>query len=251
MVFAQLSSSFVAALLSMAQTGLTFLSMRPQLAAAEETFNLQRQPRPPRRLAEGIQPSVIADNIWFRFNPDTPWILQGAQLNVPPGAFHHVKGPSGSGKSTLLKLLAGLYDPEKGSIVIGGLDTHCATSLMLFMPQFPSLRSGSILENLKLFSGAAAMDQILSVAQDTGLDAWIRELPMGYQTIVASGGGNFSGGQRQLIGITAALASPKPILLLDEALSSLDWLTRSRILKSPHFHGRTVIYASHEEVLPQ
>lgn len=81
------------------------------------------------------------------------------------------------------------------------------------------------------------------------MDEWVKTLPMGYQTMVASGGGNFSGGQRQLVAISAVLASNKQLLLLDEALSNLDWVSRQRILQCRRFQGRTIIYASHEEVL--
>jgi ABC-type bacteriocin/lantibiotic exporter with double-glycine peptidase domain len=170
-------------------------------------------------------------------------------LQVPIGAFHHLKGPSGSGKSTFLRLLAGLYSPDSGRIGIGSLDIAAAAPYMAFLPQFPHLYSGSILENLKIFSGEATQDHLVAVARDTGLDAWVSTLPMGYQTIAASGGENFSGGQRQLVSLSGTLASNRQILLLDEAMSNLDWVSRNQILKCPQFLNRTVIYASHEEIL--
>jgi ABC-type bacteriocin/lantibiotic exporter with double-glycine peptidase domain len=105
------------------------------------------------------------------------------------------------------------------------------------------------MDNLKLFSGGASQRRLQEVAEETGLAEWVDTLPMGYQTVVASGGANLSGGQRQLIAITAILASGKKLLLLDEALSNLDWVSRARIVRSRRFEGRTVVYASHEEVL--
>ncbi|WLT33475.1 peptidase domain-containing ABC transporter [Geothrix sp. PMB-07] len=251
LVFVQLSGAFTAALLALAQTGVTFLALRPQLEAVQETFAETRSPKLPRRGPKDLSGPIKADEVWFRYAPEAPWVLQGARLLVQPGTFHQVKGASGSGKSTLLKLLAGLYAPEAGNISIGGLDTFSASSLTAFLPQFPGLSSGSILENLKLFSAGANQSHLMKVAKQTGLDAWVGTLPMGYQTMVASGGENLSGGQRQLVAITAILASDRPLLLLDEALSNLDWISRNRIIHSPFLAGRTVIYASHEELLSE
>ena len=176
-------------------------------------------------------------------------VLYDLSFDIAEGEYLALMGPSGSGKSTLLKLLSGLYAPESGRISIGGLDTTAAAGLFAFLPQFPQLYSGSILENLRIFSGTTDREHLIAVAKDTGLDAWVSTLPMGYLTVVASGGGNFSGGQRQMLALTAILASSRPILLLDEAMSNLDWVSRRRLLECPQFQGRTVIYSSHEEIL--
>lgn len=251
LAFSQLSGAFMGTITNLSQTLLSTALAHSQLAEVHEAFATLRQPIPS---LKGPSPStlagpILAEDVWFRYEEKGPWILHGSNLRVEPGAFHQVKGASGSGKSTLLKLLAGLYTPDSGRIRVGGQDSVAATSLMVFLPQFPQLSSGSILENLRIFSGDRPQDHLFKVAQETGLDEWVKTLPMGYRTIVASNGSNFSGGQRQLIGITAVLASDKQLLLLDEALSNLDWLSRQRILQCSYFQGRTVIYASHEEVI--
>ena len=251
LVFSQLSASFMSALLSLAYAAVYFLALRPQIAAVQETFATERLPRPKRHQLAALNGPVRVEDVWFRYAPKSPWILRGSSLQVQPGEIHQIKGPSGSGKSTLLKLLAGLYTPDSGKISIGGLDPTEATADMVFLPQFPQLHGGSILENLKLFSGESSRERLMEVARDTGLDQWVSKLPMGYQTMLASGGENLSGGQRQLVALTAILASKRSILLLDEAMSNLDWMSRERILGSPHFKNRTVIYASHEEMLPK
>lgn len=250
LVFVQLSSSFTTAFVGLARTGVSALTLRPQLEAVGTVFSQKRSPAPPRRGAKELSGPVRAEDVWFRYEPDSPWVVQGVQLTVQPGQFHQVKGPSGSGKSTLLKLLAGLYEPENGRISIGGHEASSAGSLMAFLPQFPQLYGTSILENLELFSAGADRGQLMKAAKSTGLDAWVATLPMAYQTMLASGGENLSGGQRQLIAITALLASDRHLLLLDEAFSHLDWISRNRVLQSPFLAGRTVIYASHEEVFP-
>lgn len=249
LAFSQLSGSFVGAVAHLSQTVLAIAIAKPQMAEVHEAFAIARQPRSQLNRPSELTGPVLAEDVWFRYVEKGPWILQGSNLRVIPGTFHHVKGASGSGKSTLLKLLAGLYTPDTGRISLGGLDSTAATSLMVFLPQFPKLSSGSILENLRIFSGDRPKAHLFEVAKETGLDDWVKTLPMGYQTMVASGGGNFSGGQRQLVAITAVLASNKHLLLLDEALSNLDWVSRQRILQCPRFQGRTIIYASHEEVL--
>lgn len=249
LAFSQLSTSFVGAVTNLSQTVLSVALAKPQMMEVHEAFATVRQPKPVAGGPKSLMGPIIAEDVWFRYEESGPWILQGYNLSVQPGAYHHVKGVSGSGKSTLLKLLAGLYAPDAGRISLGSLDTTTAANLIVFLPQFPTLSSGSILENLWIFSSGTPKTFLFEVAKETGLDEWVNTLPMGYQTLVASGGGNLSGGQRQLIAITAVLASNKQLLLLDEALSNLDWVGRQRILQCPRFQGKTIIYASHEEVL--
>lgn len=248
LAFSMLSSSFITAVTSVSQSFLNLALAKPQLAEVKEAFATARQPRDPLTGSDKLESPILAEDVWFRYKEKGPWVLQGIQLKVKPGTFHHVKGASGSGKSTLLKLLAGLYSPDNGRISISGMDPSSATRLMVFLPQFPQLSSGSILENLRVFSGDAPKTHLMTVAKETGLYDWVKTLPMGYQTMVSSGGTNLSGGQRQLIAMTAILASDKQLLLLDEALSNIDWVSRQKIIRSHRLHGRTIIYASHEEV---
>lgn len=249
MAFVQLAQGFQGAVASLASAAVTFLAVRPQLAAVEAVFSAEPEARPPRKGPADLPGPLALEDVWFRYAEDSPWVLQNLSLQVRPGAFHHLPGPSGSGKSTLLKIIAGLYAPDRGSVSLGGLDPRAASRFMVYLPQFPQLLSGSLQDNLKLFSGGASQRKLKEVAEETGLADWVATLPMGYQTVVASGGANLSGGQRQLIAITAILASGKKLLLLDEALSNLDWVSRARIVRSRRFEGRTVVYASHEEVL--
>lgn len=249
LAFSMLSSSFVGAISSLSQTVLDIALSKPQLKEVNAAFATERLQRAIPKGKVDLKSPIIVEDLWFRYKEKGPWIIQGMHLKVEPGTFHHVKGASGSGKSTLLKLLAGLYPPDTGRITIGGMDPGSAVSSMVFLPQFPQLASGSIMENLKIFSADAPKGRLMEVAGETGLGEWVDTLPMGYQTMVASGGTNFSGGQRQLVAITAVLASDKKLFLLDEALSNLDWISRQKIIKSPRLKGRTIIYASHEEVL--
>ncbi len=113
------------------------------------------------------------------------------------------------------------------------------------MPQFVDLYGGSIKDNLQILSGQTDWERILAAARESGLDDWVRILPMGYASILPSGGGNMSGGQRQLIVLTAIMATHQRILLMDEAMANLDGLRQRRILESPWFRDKTILYASH------
>lgn len=190
---------------------------------------------------------VVIDDVWFRYRDAAPWVLSGTSATIEPGEVLHLASSSGSGKTTLLRLLAGLYEPERGSIRINGIDAARVDGVA-YLPQFPHLFAGSILDNLRIFSGGAPLDRILRVAIDTGLDEWVRTMPMAYETVIATGASNISGGQRQLITLTAVLASDRPLLLLDEPMANLDRGSAERIWRVAARERKTIIYAEHNAV---
>ncbi|HEY5808274.1 MAG TPA: ABC transporter transmembrane domain-containing protein [Povalibacter sp.] len=213
-----------------------------------ETQSILAQPpvesarrRPDRHSLPGIE---IRD-LWFRYGEDRPWIFAGLNLAIAPGELHHLRGASGFGKTTLMKLVAGLYEPCKGQILIGGRPPQAARDEMIFVPQHVRTFNASVRENLVLFSGGAPLVHLMRTAELTGLANHVQDLPMGYETLLAHGGANFSGGQRQLIVLTAVLTSDKPVLLLDEATANLDASSARRLVESPLFQGRTVLCAGH------
>jgi ATP-binding cassette subfamily C protein EexD len=118
---------------------------------------------------------------------------------------------------------------------------------MAYLPQSVQLFDGSVLDNLRLLSGVVNREALVEAAEHTGLHGLILSLPMGYETLVSSGGVNFSGGQRQLIALTAVLASNKGLLLLDEAMANIDPIWKAKLTKSPLFIGKTIIFVSHDD----
>jgi ATP-binding cassette subfamily B protein len=126
------------------------------------------------------------------------------------------------------------------------LDGTLSSAQIAYLPQQAHLFAGSLLHNLRLLSGAS-LERIVQASVATGLAAFVATLPMKFETIVPAGGGNLSGGQRQWILLTAAVASERRLLLMDESLANLDRLTRARLRQGASFDGKSVIWVSHED----
>jgi ABC-type bacteriocin/lantibiotic exporter with double-glycine peptidase domain len=185
------------------------------------------------------------ENVWFRYDPAAPWAVRNHSLEIPAGALVILSGASGAGKTTLLRLAAGLLQPDQGQVEVFGQPVQAGSAAVGYLPQDAPLFEGTIASNLRWLAGCDER-RIVAVARRTGLDEWVRTLPMGYATRVGAGAGAFSGGQRQLIALTAVLASDRALLLLDEPMSQLDRLSRRRLLDSGLFEGRTMVIISHD-----
>ena len=214
---------------------------------AEPTRDVLSMPLVPRRraLSSRTPNAIVLNDVWFRYDEKSAWVMNGVSLTVPAGTKHRLPGPSGSGKTTILRLIAGMYSPSRGTVRIGPWSPYDAHNLVLYLPQFVDLLGGSILSNLGMLSGNAPHDVIHQAAVETGLDHWVSRLPLQYDTPVLPGGDNISGGQRQLIALTAVAASSIGTLILDEPMSNLDSETRRRILDCERLKARTVIYTDH------
>lgn len=246
--FMQLSSGFLGAVFGVVNAYLMLMVLRPQLAKAQEILEVNPEKRSI-HMGGGTQElngPVVMEDVWFRYTPEGPWVLKGYNLRVEPGEKFTLTGPSGFGKSTILRLLAGLYTPEKGTIRIGGLSPQASRHKILYLPQFAQLFGGSIIENLRVLSGGASLERLLGASQQTGLHNLVATFPMNYNTLVPHGGRNLSGGQRQLIALTGALASGRGLMVLDEATANMDGLTgigSASLLKST---VGTLIMATHK-----
>jgi ATP-binding cassette subfamily B protein len=245
LAFVQLSSGFLGAVFGLARIHVAVAVLRPQLAKTQEVLGIEPEKRTSRRAAAARSVPVVMEGVWFRHGPDSPWITKGHTMRFEAGSKQVITGPSGFGKSTIIRMLAGLYAPEEGSISIGGVSPQAAANDLLYLPQFVNLFSGSIIENLRILSGGAPVARLLQAAELTGLSSFVESLPMGYETVLAPGGKNISGGQRQLVALTAAIASDRKLLLLDEALSNLDPIRARSIRKILDALPATIIEARH------
>jgi len=242
--FALMAAAFHTAVSGLSRSFVKIQSARPHLQQTQallEQAPVKARGRPRRSSADNVK---LCD-VWFRYDATRPWVLSGADLEISAGEVRHIPGPSGSGKTTLLKLVAGLYEPCSGRILIGGHPPSTRRADMIYLSQGLRPFNASVLENLRVFSCGAPFERLMRTAELTGLAEWIASLPMGYDTRLSHGGANLSGGQRQLVALTAALASDRPILLLDEATSHLDAFAAARLASNSIFAGRTVLYTGH------
>ena len=175
-----------------------------------------------------LRGSLELDNVTFRYDAEEDGnILQNISLTVRAGQTLAIVGRSGSGKSTLVKLIQGMYQPNNGTISIDGHDLKHVSlqslrSQMGVVPQDCFLFSGTILENITLYRSEYTLEEVIATAKLAEAHAFIQSLPLGYNTKVGERGDNLSGGQRQRIAIARAFLGKPPILVLDEATSSLD-----------------------------
>ena len=196
--------------------------------------------------------AVSFDSVVFRYKSDGPEILRGVTLDINAGEVVGIVGPSGSGKSTLTKLVQRLYVPERGRVLIDGMDLALVDATTLrrqigVVLQENMLFTGSVRDNIALADPAMSLDRVTDAARMAGAHDFILELPQGYDTVLGERGLGLSGGQRQRIAIARALATNPRILILDEATSALD-AESERIIQDNMrsiCHGRTVIIIAH------
>lgn len=196
---------------------------------------------------------ITLKDLTFKYPGSTSDIvLQGCNLEIPIGKSLAIVGRSGCGKSTLIKLLSGSYLPLKGEIKVNGLplskiDEDSYTSHLGIVMQNGTLFSTSILENIGFSDPVPDRQKVKEAAKLACIDEFIETLPMGYDTKIGNTGIQLSGGQAQRIFIARALYRNPPILILDEATSSLDAITEARIMDNVFrfCKGRTLIVAAH------
>ncbi len=199
-----------------------------------------------------LQGGIEFDQTVFRYRPDGPEVLRGVSLVIRPGEVIGILGRSGSGKSTLAKLVQRLYAPERGRVLIDGIDLALADASSLrrqigVVLQENVLFNRSIRENIALADPGVELSAVIHTAKLAGAHEFITELPEGYDTMVGEHGSTLSGGQRQRIAIARALITNPRILIFDEATSALDYESERVIQNNMKAicKGRTVIVIAH------
>jgi len=195
---------------------------------------------------------IALESVVFRYRPDGPEVLKGVDLDIQAGEVIGVVGRSGSGKSTLTKLVQRLYVPERGRVLVDGMDLALAEASSLrrqigVVLQENVLFNRSIRENIALADPGAPLEAVIQAARLAGAHDFILELPEGYDTPVGEHGSTLSGGQRQRIAIARALMTKPRILIFDEATSALDYESERIIQNNMKAicKGRTVIIIAH------
>ena len=200
-----------------------------------------------------LQPDghVQLEDVSFRYLPDRP-LIEGLSLDVKPGQRIAIVGPTGCGKTTLINLLMRFYDVNSGSIKVSGTDIRDVTRASLrgsygMVLQDTWLRAGTVRENIAYGKPDATLDEVVAAAKAAHADSFIRRLPDGYDTVIAEDGGNISQGQKQLLCIARVMLCLPPMLILDEATSSIDTRTEKLIEQGMDslMEGRTVFVIAH------
>src|SRR6056297_786966 len=202
-------------------------------------------------LTSPVKGEIGFHQVKFQYEADQP-VIKNMSVTIPEGETTAIVGPSGAGKSTMIKLMTRLYDVNEGTITIDGVDIRQINmdqlrNIMMLVPQDVFLFTGTIMENIRYSNPNATDDEAIQAAKNARADEFIRHLPKGYQTEVGEGGMLLSGGQRQLIAFARATLTASPILILDEATSSVDAETEVQMQHALDqlVTGRTSIIIAH------
>ena len=208
-------------------------------------------PEPEKPLPEDDMGHVSLEQVAFSYTPEKK-LIEDFNLDVKKGEMVAIVGPTGCGKTTLINLLMRFYDVDSGSIRIGGTDIRDMKRETLrsgfgMVLQDTWLRSGTIRDNIRMGRPTATDEEIIQAAKEAHAHSFIRRLPEGYDTMITENGGNLSQGQKQLLCIARVMLALPPMLILDEATSSIDTRTEIRIQKAFNtlMEGRTSFIVAH------
>ena len=230
------------------------LDVQTSLALFDRIFEYLDEPidieEKPEALTVGQAGDVVFDHVWFRYGDE--WTLQDVSFTVPAGTTTALVGETGSGKTTLAYLVARLYEVSRGRITVGGVDIRdlslqALADLVGVVSQETYLFHETVRENLRFAKPDATDDEIELAAKAARIHQVIAALPDGYDTVVGERGYRFSGGEKQRIAIARTLLRNPPILVLDEATSSLDTETERLVQEALDrlSEGRTTIAIAH------
>ena len=226
------------------------------LACAGRMFELIDEPaqEPDSPVSDALvdpEGKISIRDVSFSYTADKP-LIEGFSLDVTPGQHVAIVGPTGCGKTTMINLLMRFYDVNSGEIRVDGHETRALTRTSLrqnigMVLQDTWLTAGTIRDNIAMSRPEASLDEVIAAAKAAHAHSFIRRLPDGYNTVIGESGGQLSQGQKQLLCIARVMLALPPMLILDEATSSIDTRTEHRIQKAfaSMMQGRTSFIVAH------
>ncbi|KRE89695.1 peptidase C39 [Frateuria sp. Soil773] len=250
--FNMLAGQVAAPIVRLAQLWQDFQQVGISVERLGDILNTRTEAAGSRMALPPIQGRISFENIGFRYRPDTAEVLAGIDLDIQAGEIVGIVGRSGSGKSTLTKLVQRLYVPERGRVLVDGMDLALADPAWLrrqlgVVLQENFLFNRSVRENIALIDPGMPLERVIHAAKLAGAHEFIVDLPEGYDTVVGEHGASLSGGQRQRIAIARALVADPRILIFDEATSALDYESERAVMANMRAicQGRTVLIIAH------
>ena len=252
--FKMIAGLLVAPIMRLVDAWQYFQQVRVSAARLGDVMNAEKEPEfdPGKISLPEMRGQIVLDNVSFAYKADDREVLQSVNISIPAGMNVGIVGRSGSGKSTLAKLMQRIYTPDRGRILIDGMDASQMDLSWLrrqvgVVTQDSVLFSRTIAENISIMTPDATEQEIRRAAELAGAAGFIEDLPYKYETPVGERGNLLSGGQRQRIAIARTLMTRPRILIMDEATSALDYESESIIMKNMEkiAKGRTVLTIAH------
>lgn len=219
---------------SFSAIAMSIAGIKPILEMAEPILKAEPETAEGKEVLTGISGGIELNNVYFRYNENMPYVIEGLNLKIRPGEYVAIVGKTGCGKSTLIRLLLGFEKPVKGAIYYDGKDMNRIDLKSLrkkigAVTQDGGLFQGDIYSNIVISAPELTVDDAWEAAEMAGIADDIRSMPMNMHTIIGEGQGGISGGQKQRLMIARAVAPKPKILMFDEATSALDNMTQRQV----------------------
>lgn len=250
MAFTAAYGQVTAAILALSTIASQIAQINPMLEMVAPILEATPETSEDKPSVQGLTGGIEVSGLTFRYNENSPYIVEDLSFTVRPGEYVALVGKSGCGKSTILRLMLGFETPERGSVFYGPHDVQKVDLRSLrqhigVVMQDGKLFMGDIASNITISTPSATLDDAWEAAEIAGIADDIRKMPMGMQTLVTEGGGGVSGGQRQRLMIARAVCGNRKILVLDEATSALDNKTQKHVSDSLDAINCTRVVVAH------